>query len=89
MRFFVHYLTVLLLLSHDVNCTSLGDMIGQFAETATGVIESIPRSIPTIDDFFNLGKNAFIGLPFEIAFAAINKFCKFSTNFVHFQSVQC
>lgn len=79
MHVIVYCLTVLLIISHGGHCldVGLGDVVSSIVATATGVIASIPRSIPTLEDFFDFGKNAFIGLPYQIAFAAINEFCKF------------
>lgn len=77
MRLFVYCLTVLLFISHDGHCQefSLGDVVGELARATTGALESLPKSIPTPDDFFALSKNALIGFPYQAVYTLINQFC--------------
>lgn len=77
MRLIVYCLTALLFISHDGCCMSfhISDILNIATQATTGVLESIPRSIPSPFEFFNLGKNALIGLPYKVAYSLINQFC--------------
>lgn len=77
MRIFAYCLTALLFISHDGYCMEfhLGDIFSLFAQATTGALESIPRSIPTPEEFFTFTKNALIGYPYTIAYSLINQFC--------------
>lgn len=43
-----------------------------------GVIKDLPKRIPTLSEIFEFGKNALIGLPFEVVINVIHEFCKCS-----------
>ena len=75
MRLLVYYLIGLLFILHDGHCAGLGDTFGELVEAATGALESIPKSIPTPKEFFNLSKNTIIGLPYVVVYTLINQFC--------------
>ncbi len=55
----------------------LGDIINSAEDTGRGIALHADNVIPTPEEFFNLGKNLLVGYPFERAFDAINKFCKY------------
>lgn len=46
-------------------------------DTGVGVVSKVPDVIPRPEDLFQLGKNAIAGYPFDLAFKAINTFCKY------------
>lgn len=78
----IHFTIVLCVLSfslHDGSCSLIGDLIRQGIHTAAGAIKSIPKLIPTPKEIFELGKNALIGLPLELALNVFNEVCKFNS----------
>lgn len=54
----------------------LKDIGKSVTDVAKGVIAKIPDVIPDAEEFFQTTKNVLVGYPFDLAFRAINSFCK-------------
>lgn len=62
------------------------DAAAEILNATGGVIESIPKSIPKPEDFFEMGKNAVLGYPAVVAMEMVNTFCK---NHFYYYSCYC
>lgn len=63
------------LILDQANALSLTNVIKSTKDIGLGVAKDIRNIVPTPTEFFDLGKQAIAGYPFEIASTAINKFC--------------
>lgn len=59
-----------------VSANLFTDAAKSSVDIVTGVAKKIPDAIPTPDAIFAASKNLIAGYPFEVAFKAINLFCK-------------
>lgn len=78
----IHFAIFVCALSFSVqngSCGYIFDMLEQAIHTKIGVIKDLPKRIPTISEIFEFGKNAVLGLPFEIVANVIHEFCKYNT----------
>lgn len=55
----------------------ISDAAKSTVDIVSGVAQKIPDAIPSPDAIFSASKNLFAGYPFEVAFKAINLFCKY------------
>lgn len=72
---FVLFVSVLLR-NNYVSSGFLTDVAKSGVDVVSGVAQKIPDAIPSPDAIFSASKNLIAGYPFEIAFKAINLFCK-------------
>lgn len=80
MRIFIVF-TIFLLISFPKsndgsNRFNIFDIASELIDATKGAIESLPLTIPKPDEFFELGKNALFGIPYQVAFELINQFCE-------------
>lgn len=59
---------------------NLMDLSNEIFDATKGALESLPTTIPTPGEFFELSKNVVIGFPYQIAFELINRFCKYDSH---------
>lgn len=68
-----------LLRTNFVSSNVLTDAARSTVDIVSGVAQKIPDAIPSADAIFSASKNLIAGYPFEVAFKAINLFCKCAT----------
>lgn len=66
-----------LLRTKCVSSNVLTDAAKSTVDIVSGVAKKIPDAIPSADAIFSASKNLIAGYPFEVAFKAINLFCKY------------
>lgn len=66
-----------LLRSKYASSNILSDAAKSGYDIVSGVAQKIPDAIPSADAIFSSSKNLIAGYPFEVAFKAINLFCKY------------
>lgn len=82
MRVRVPFLCVLWCIAlNGCSAFRLIDIGDEMFQATTGVLQSIPRVIPSPTQFFSMSKNIIFGLPFDITFNLINNFCKLLLNY--------
>lgn len=74
---FIIFSSVLLSNNFIVEANIFNDVARSSVNIAMGVAKKVPDAIPRPDAIFSASKNLLGGYPFEIAFKAINVFCKY------------
>lgn len=72
----IAFYAVFALAVSQCNAIDLKDVGKSVVDAAKGVANKIPDVIPSPEEFFQSAKNIIAGYPFDVAFRAINQFCK-------------